>query len=252
MESLQPRPVTPSDDPCQHETRWRLVQSNENLTVTAPSKPEESKIIAYPPPNGPTSDTGIWLTVGSSRFWCRDLVALKAKKKELDRLKNKSRRRTKRRHARRTERELRRSASQHIATQNVSLSREPSSVQIDVHRSRQPSSLQGSSSPPTRTTWLHVTGFSNETTEAQVRSYVSKKIRREDVVCNLLPGQDSDHRERPLLSFKIRVPTSVVYIVLDRSFWSSGIRATKMDFHAARQERSRSLNTQQRRSEDQH
>ena len=45
---------------------------------------------AYPPPNSPSTDGAAWLTIGSSRYWCKSLEELIRKKKRLARSKKRN------------------------------------------------------------------------------------------------------------------------------------------------------------------
>ena len=74
-------------------------------------------------------------------------------------------------------------------------------------------------------TWLYVSGLVNTTTVADVKNYVSKKIYRHDIECHLLLPRNINPTSRRLLSFKLRIPSSCAYTVLDKSFWPDGVNA---------------------------
>ena len=71
--------------------------------------------------------------------------------------------------------------------------------------------------------WLYITGLANDITTDVVKQYISARIHRENVDCQLLLPRGVDPHSRRYLSFKIRIPSSCVYVVLQDTFWPVGV-----------------------------
>lgn len=67
--------------------------------------------------------------------------------------------------------------------------------------------------------WLYVAGFGNKVTASTVENYVKRRIGRNYVHASVLLPKGVEPGSRDQLSFKIRIPKSCEYTVLDRSFW---------------------------------
>lgn len=72
---------------------------------------------------------------------------------------------------------------------------------------------------------IHVRGFANDVTASDVRRYAQRKLFRDHITCRMLIRRGVNPSTKDVLSFKIGVPASVTQIVLDPSFWPSGIEA---------------------------
>lgn len=76
-------------------------------------------------------------------------------------------------------------------------------------------------------TWIYLSGFYNGVTSDDVRSYACNRLNRENISCFSLLPRGADPGSRQQLSFKLKIPSTVSYIVLDGSFWPDGVRARK-------------------------
>ena len=117
------------------DTRLSAIESKSNCSVPEPTLVTAVTTTSlssepYPTPNEPTSDGGIWMTIGSSRYWARDLPSLRVlRARIMTKIKRQARRKEKRREAR-AKRQLERQSSHR-----------------NVYHHQSPASHQGSTEP---------------------------------------------------------------------------------------------------------